>query len=92
MMQQQSYYGFSYPDEIMKVSKNKAMCLRALIQNLYLQMQMNLEKQSGIFKNDLEMITELIMQYMENTNLCLMYVNDKLMSEEKHKRTLSRGR
>jgi len=92
MMQQQSYYGFSYPDEIMKVSKNKSMCLRALIQNLYLQMQMNLEKQSGIFKNDLEMITELIMQYMDNANLCLMYVNDKLMSEEKHRRTVSRGR
>ena len=55
-------------------------------------MQMNLEKQSGIFKNDLEMITELIMQYMENANLCLMYINDKLMSEEKQRRTVSRGR
>ena len=43
-------------------------------------------------KNDLEMITELIMQYMENANLCLMYVNDKLMSEEKQRRTVSRGR
>lgn len=40
MMNSQSYYGFSYPEEILRVSKNKSICLKALIQNLYIQMQM----------------------------------------------------
>lgn len=35
LMQQQSYYGFSYPEEMLRISKNKAICLKALIINGY---------------------------------------------------------
>jgi hypothetical protein len=31
VMNAQSYYGFNYLEEILRVSKNKAVCLRALI-------------------------------------------------------------
>lgn len=49
-------------------------------------MQQNLEKQTGNYKNDLEMVTELILDFVENSNLSLMYVSDKLTSEEMNRR------
>ena len=85
-MNSQSYHGFQYPEEILKVSKNKAVVLRALIQNIYIQMQQNLEKSTGNYKNDLEMVTELILDFVENSNLSLMYISDKLTAEEMSRR------
>lgn len=49
-------------------------------------MQQNLEKQTGNYKNDLEMVTELILDFVENSNLSLMYVSDKMTSEEMNRR------
>lgn len=34
---------FNYLEEILRVSKNKSVCYRALIQNMYIQMQNNID-------------------------------------------------
>jgi hypothetical protein len=63
-MNSQSYYGFNYPEEILRVSKNKAVCYRALIQNIYLQMES--KKSMNLYSEDLEMASEILIQFIDN--------------------------
>jgi len=82
-MNSQSYYGFNYVEEILRVHKNKAVCLRALIQNIYIQIQASCEKKTKTFHIDLELVFSLIIQFIENQNMSLRYVIDQLAKEAK---------
>ena len=64
IMNNQSYYGFNYPEEILRVSKNKAVCYRALIQNIYIQMAN--KKSMNAYQDDMEIASEIILQLIDN--------------------------
>ena len=84
-MTSQSYYGFNYLDEILRVSKNKAVCYRALIQNIDIQMQSKQDayvKSPMIFNDDLEIVSQLIIEFIQNQNLSLRFLIDHHLGKD----------
>lgn len=58
------------------MSKNKAVCYRALIQNIYIQMAN--KKSMNAYQDDMEIASEIIHQLIDNQNLTLRFVVDQL--------------
>ena len=77
---------FNYLEEILRVSKNKSVCYRALIQNMYIQMQNNLDGHFNMdqLNNEQQASTDELMKelldyflcFTENLNLNLLYIID----------------
>ena len=77
---------FNYLEEILRVSKNKSVCYRALIQNMYIQMQNNLDGHFNMdqLNNEQQVSTDELMKelldyflcFTENLNLNLLYIID----------------
>jgi len=62
----------------MRVSKNKTMCLKALIQNYYLHINLREPSKTDNLENDIKEITKYLVEFILNQNLSLMYINDTL--------------
>lgn len=68
---------------MLRISKNKAVCLKALIQNGYHQLALKKQAQKqAVLTKEVDTLCSHVVEIIKNQNYALMYVVDMLNQKE----------
>jgi hypothetical protein len=67
----------NYPEELLRISQNKAVCYRALLQNIFVQMD-----KSKDYPKELGFAREIIGKLIQNQNFSMKFLSEQIGLDE----------